>query len=112
MQADSSAATLPALIEASSITVRRGEVPVLDHVDLTLSAGEIVCIIGPNGSGKTTLLRALLGLIAVQDGSVTRRPSLRIENGTLAIEAAPSQAVADMADPGAGFGDRLPKRFV
>jgi len=78
MQADSSAATLPALIEASSITVRRGEVPVLDHVDLTLSAGEIVCIIGPNGSGKTTLLRALLGLIAVQDGSVTRRPSLRI----------------------------------
>ena len=78
MQADSSAAALPALIEASSITVRRGEVPVLDHVDLTLSAGEIVCIIGPNGSGKTTLLRALLGLIAVQDGSVTRRPSLRI----------------------------------
>ena len=41
-----------------------------------------------------------------------RRPSLRIENGTLAIEAAPSQAVADMADSGAGFGDRLPKRFV
>ncbi|WP_430436517.1 zinc ABC transporter ATP-binding protein ZnuC [Oceanibaculum nanhaiense] len=78
MQADSSAAALPALIEASSITVRRGDVPVLDHVDLTLSAGEIVCIIGPNGSGKTTLLRALLGLIAVQDGSVTRRPSLRI----------------------------------
>ncbi|MDM7946267.1 MAG: zinc ABC transporter ATP-binding protein ZnuC [Oceanibaculum nanhaiense] len=78
MQADSSAATLPALIEASSITVRRGDVPVLDHVDLTLSAGEIVCIIGPNGSGKTTLLRALLGLIAVQDGKVRRRTGLRI----------------------------------
>ena len=78
MQADSSAGVLPALIEARSITVRRGEVPVLDHVDLTLSAGEIVCIIGPNGSGKTTLLRALLGLIDVQDGNVTRRPGLRI----------------------------------
>ena len=78
MQADSSAGVLPALIEARSITVRRGEVPVLDHVDLTLSAGEIVCIIGPNGSGKTTLLRALLGLIAVQDGNVTRRTGLRI----------------------------------
>ena len=66
------------LIEAKGITVRRGEVPVLDHVDIALQTGEIVCVIGPNGSGKTTLLRALLGLIPVQDGTVTRRPGLRI----------------------------------
>lgn len=77
MPADLTAAQ-PALIEARNLTVRRGEVPVLDHVDLALQAGEIVCVIGPNGSGKTTLLRALLGLVAAQDGTVARRAGLRI----------------------------------
>lgn len=66
------------LIEARNITVRRGQVPVLDHIDIALQAGEIVCVIGPNGSGKTTLLRALLGLVPLQGGTVTRRAGLRI----------------------------------
>lgn len=78
MPTDVAATTAPALIEASNLSVRRGAVPVLDHIDLALQAGEIVCIIGPNGSGKTTLLRALLGLIPAQDGTVTRRPGLRV----------------------------------
>lgn len=83
MQADfaqigSPVAAAPALIEARSLSVRRGDVPVLEHIDLAVQAGEIVCIIGPNGSGKTTLLRALLGLVPIQDGTVIRQPGLRV----------------------------------
>jgi oligopeptide/dipeptide ABC transporter ATP-binding protein len=43
---------------------------VLSDVDLSVDAGEIVGVIGETGSGKTTLARAVLGLVAPQEGSV------------------------------------------
>lgn len=51
------------LLDLKQLTVRRGECPVVDHVDLAVSAGEFVGLLGPNGAGKTTLLRAALGLL-------------------------------------------------
>lgn len=50
------------LLELDRLTVRRGECPVVDHVTLSVAAGECVGLIGPNGAGKTTLMRAALGL--------------------------------------------------
>lgn len=41
---------------------RRGEVAVLEQLNLTLRAGELVCFMGPNGIGKSTLIRTLAGL--------------------------------------------------
>lgn len=35
---------------------------VLDNINFTIQAGEIVCLLGESGSGKTTLLRAIAGL--------------------------------------------------
>src|SRR5207249_703675 len=37
----------------------RGELTLLDAVSFTLSAGELVAIVGPSGAGKTTLLEAI-----------------------------------------------------
>jgi zinc transport system ATP-binding protein len=51
---------------------------VLDAVDIAVMSGEIVTLIGPNGAGKSTLVGVLLGLIAADQGSVCRRPGLRI----------------------------------
>lgn len=39
-------------------------------MDLTVGAGEIVCVLGPNGAGKTTLVRAASGLLAPWAGEV------------------------------------------
>lgn len=42
----------------------------LREVDLTLSAGELVCVLGPNGAGKTTLIRVASGLLDARAGEV------------------------------------------
>lgn len=42
-------------------------------VSLTVSAGEVVGVIGANGSGKSTLLRAIAGLLPVTSGAVYAR---------------------------------------
>jgi iron complex transport system ATP-binding protein len=39
-------------------------------LDLSVSAGEVLCVLGPNGGGKTTLFRTLLGLLPAQSGAV------------------------------------------
>lgn len=67
-----------ALASLSGVSKVYGTTTVLDHVDLTVHAGEIVTIVGPNGSGKTTLVRILLDLAAATDGTVTRKPDIRI----------------------------------
>ena len=45
---------------------------VLTHLDLTIRAGDYLCIVGDNGSGKSTLLRGLLGLLTPQSGRIER----------------------------------------
>lgn len=44
------------------------EEPVLRDINLTISVGEKVCILGANGSGKSTLLKMLAGLVHPQKG--------------------------------------------
>lgn len=42
----------------------------LDHVSMTVEAGEVVALYGPSGSGKTTLLGVVAALLAPDSGSV------------------------------------------
>jgi len=53
----------PAAISAAGLGVLLGGVPIVRDVDLAITQGEAVAILGNNGSGKTTLMRALLGLV-------------------------------------------------
>jgi zinc transport system ATP-binding protein len=61
---------MSASVEVEGVTVRFGDVTVLDDVDLTVRPGDFLGLIGPNGAGKTTLLRVILGLLAPSVGSV------------------------------------------
>ena len=49
-------------LEATAISVARGRHVVLRDVDLTLTGGQVVHLVGANGSGKTSLLRVCAGL--------------------------------------------------
>ncbi|MGE0846697.1 MAG: amino acid ABC transporter ATP-binding protein [Flavobacteriaceae bacterium] len=61
------------MIAARSLSKSFSAVQVLENVDLTVSEGEVVCVIGPSGSGKTTLLRCFALLEKPTDGTVTLR---------------------------------------
>ena len=69
-------------------TFRQGDeiITGLDHVDISIEAGEFVCLSGPSGSGKTTLLNAIGGLDTPDSGEI-RLGDIRIdqlERGPLA----------------------------
>ncbi|MCM0621428.1 ABC transporter ATP-binding protein [Nocardioides bruguierae] len=52
---------------------RRASAPAVDGVDLVLAPGRTVGLVGESGSGKSTIAKAVLGLQAVSDGTVTFR---------------------------------------
>jgi ABC-2 type transport system ATP-binding protein len=56
-------------VEARGLVKRYGDVVAVDHVDLTVQAGDVYGYLGPNGAGKTTSMRMLLGLIRPTAGS-------------------------------------------
>lgn len=64
-------------------------VDILCGVNLSVTQGEMVCLVGPNGAGKSTVLRAISGLVKVSSGSITfqgenlvgRRPEQILELG-------------------------------
>ena len=58
------------LVEVEAVRLTYGAVRVLEDINLTVTAGDFLGIIGPNGSGKTTLLRVILGLAAPDTGHV------------------------------------------
>jgi ABC-2 type transport system ATP-binding protein len=60
-------------ISATNLAKRYGRRPVLHDVDLTVSNGEVVALIGENGAGKSTLLRLCAGLLAPDAGSLVVR---------------------------------------
>ena len=51
-----------------------GEKAVLQHLSLTLPAGQITALLAPSGWGKTTLLRLLMGLDLPDQGRITGCP--------------------------------------
>lgn len=66
------------IVEVSR-SFERVDVPVLDHLSLTIGDSEFVSLIGPSGCGKTTLLRIVAGLLEPSSGEIRLlgRPSPR-----------------------------------
>lgn len=56
------------------------QLPVIQDVNMTVESGEIVALIGLNGAGKSTLLKTILGLLPIQQGSITLNGEQRYEN--------------------------------
>ena len=61
---------MSSLLEVQKLSAGYGMTPVLFDVELELSPGELVALIGANGAGKSTLLGALSGLVRITGGRV------------------------------------------
>ena len=53
----------PIVLACEDVTLGYEHKPLLEHLTLTVRAGDYLCIVGENGSGKSTLLRSLLGQV-------------------------------------------------
>ena len=56
------------MLQAIGLTKNYGELVALDSLDLTVSKGEVFCLLGQNGAGKTTTINLFLGFIAATSG--------------------------------------------
>ena len=86
------------MLEVSGLKSGYGALPVLHGVDLSISAGEVVGLLGRNGAGKTTLLRTLGGALTTQAGSI------RIDGGDVSRSRAFMRARAGIAHVPQGRG--------
>ncbi|ASR39703.1 ABC transporter [Prauserella marina] len=83
-------------INATRVNLSRGGQRVLTDVDLTVSAGERLGIVGENGRGKTSLLQVLAGALAPDSGSVHRAGSLGVAEQEMTVTE--GRTVGDLID--------------
>jgi len=60
-----------AVLRAEALMKRYRKRTVVSDVSLTVESGEVVGLLGPNGAGKTTCFYMILGLVPIDQGSVT-----------------------------------------
>ena len=68
---------MSALVSFDGVALGYGRLTFLSDLSFDVGDGDFLGLVGPNGAGKTTVLRAILGTLAPQRGTVTRRPDLR-----------------------------------
>src|SRR3954452_7548540 len=59
------------MLVVDGVHKRFGTVVALDGLDLSLGRGQLIGFLGPNGAGKSTTMRAVMGLIAIDSGTIT-----------------------------------------
>jgi iron complex transport system ATP-binding protein len=74
------------MLSGHALTIGYGDRVVGLNLDIALSTGEVLALLGPNGGGKTTLLKTLLGLLVPQAGEV------RLGDRSLSEYSAPERA--------------------
>ena len=68
----------PPLIQLADIGLTFGNTPLLDGVELSVSAGERICLVGRNGSGKSTLMKIVAGQVEADRGERFVQPGISI----------------------------------
>ncbi|MEO5702831.1 MAG: ATP-binding cassette domain-containing protein [Gammaproteobacteria bacterium] len=90
------------LISFEKVSIAFGHHALLDNADLTMDAGERVCLIGRNGAGKSTLMQIIRGAILPDDGVVRRQSGLRVAYLAQDLPSGAGRTVFDAVAEGLG----------
>ncbi|TIR52783.1 MAG: amino acid ABC transporter ATP-binding protein [Mesorhizobium sp.] len=61
---------MPPIVKAANVRKSFGAFEALKGINLEITRGEVVCLIGPSGSGKSTFLRCINQLETIDDGAL------------------------------------------
>jgi simple sugar transport system ATP-binding protein len=105
------ASTAPRKLVVFGISKRFGSTVALDRVDLDVSAGEVVALMGANGAGKSTLVKILAGVQTADAGTLlldgkTIQPASPKEAKALGIVTV-HQTIADTGVPNLSVAENL-----
>ena len=82
-----------------------GNLPLLDGAELSVAAGERICLVGRNGSGKSTLLKIAAGLLAASDGVRFLQPGATVRYLHQEPDFGDAPTVLAYVEAGLGPGD-------
>jgi ATP-binding cassette subfamily F protein uup len=95
------------LLRLDNASLHYGPLVLLDAIDLAISRGRKIGLLGRNGAGKTTLLKVLAGDIALDTGERWLRPGTRIAWLQQSLPVADEQSVYDVVASGLAETGRL-----
>ncbi len=90
------------LVNANNIYHSYGDQPLLEYANLTIEAGERICLVGRNGAGKSTLLKILIRQINPDEGSISFARDIRIAELKQEVPAGLQGSVYDCIATGLG----------
>ncbi len=95
----------PPLLSLQGVALTFGGTPLLESADLSVGAGDRVCLVGRNGSGKSTLLRIAAGLVESDRGTRFAQPGATIRYLPQEPDMAGHATVLDYVEAGLGPAD-------
>ncbi len=99
------------LIQLLNVDFSVGGPLLLEQVDLSLDAGERVCVVGRNGAGKSTLMKLIAGELHPDDGEIRLQGGTRIARLTQEVPQDTSGSVFDVVADGLGELGHLLARY-
>ncbi|MFN3230554.1 MAG: ABC-F family ATP-binding cassette domain-containing protein [Alphaproteobacteria bacterium] len=101
----------PPVLALRDAEITFGGDPLFSGVNLSVTPGDKICLVGRNGSGKSTVLKALAGLIELDDGERFTQPGTTVAYMPQDPKPDPEEAIADYIAGGLPNDDREQKQF-
>jgi ABC transport system ATP-binding/permease protein len=99
------------LLSLKNVTLNLGRTALLDKANLTLDAGERLCLMGRNGTGKSTLLKVIAGEVKLDGGEIQQEQGLKVTQLPQDVPRDLAGTVYDVVADGLGEVGHLIARY-